>query len=94
MTRYLAFAAAFLALLAASYGFGHRNATVAFQARLDAAARVAQAQAIETAKALAAAEDQRRALQQSLEDAAIAEPVANAECLPASRVIRLNTARR
>ena len=93
MTRLLIAIGACLALLGAAYALGHRQGTAALQATLDAATVQAQAQAMETAKALAAAEQSRRALSQQLEDAAYADPVTAAACLPVSRILRLNTAR-
>ena len=91
MNRAAILAAVILGLLAGAYALGHRQATAAFQARLDRAAAAAQAQAAETAKALAVAEQERARLSQALEDAANADPVTSAACLPVGRVMRLNS---
>ena len=93
MTRAAILAAVFLALLGGAYALGHRQATAAFQARLDAATVKAQQAAAETASKLAAAEQERARLSQALEDAANADPVTSTACLPVSRVLRLNSQR-
>jgi len=86
-------AVAFLALLGAAYVYGHHAGTASLQARLDAAAVQAQAADMETAKALAVAEQARAALSQQLQDAANADPVTVPVALPATRVLRLQAAR-
>ena len=77
------------ALAVAIFWAGDRHGAGRVQAALDAATVAAQAQAMETAKALAVAEQARRALSQALEDAANAEPVTVPAALPLSRVLRL-----
>ena len=92
MTRYITFALVVMAALGAAYVTGHRHGTAALQARLDAATVQAQAQAAETARALAVAEQKRARLAQALEDQASAEPVTVPVCLGPSRLRRINAA--
>jgi hypothetical protein len=61
-----------------------------FQAKLDAQMVSAQAQALETSRFLAAAEQKRLQLTQQLEDQANEAPVTSPACLPVDRVQRLN----
>ena len=83
-------AAIILGILGGTFFAGDRYGRQSLQARLDAATVQAQAQAAETAKALAVAEQTRRALSQQLEDAANAEPVSSPACLGISRVLRID----
>ena len=85
----IAIALAIIAALGLAYGVGRHQGTAALQARLDAATVQAQAQAAETSKALAAAEQARRGLSQQLEDAANADPVLVPMCLSVERVRRI-----
>jgi Flp pilus assembly protein TadB len=89
VTRLAIAVAACLALLGAAYAVGLWQGTAALQARLDAEMVASQQAAAETTRALAVAEQQRARLARELEDAANAEPVSSAACLPLSRVRRL-----
>ena len=90
MNRMLLFTAAVLLSLGAAGWTGWHFRGVSDQAALDAAKVAAQAQAAETARVLAVAEQERRALSQQLEDQANADPVTTTAALPRARVVRLN----
>lgn len=89
MTRSLSLALLMLAALGAAYLTGRVQGREALQGRLDAAIVASQAAAAETTKALAVAEQNRRAIAAQLEDAANAQPVTAPACLPVERVRRL-----
>lgn len=90
MNRTIAIVLVLAAAVGAAYLTGRVHGKAALQARLDAAVIEAQSTALEASKAIAAAEQSRRALSQQLEDAANAQPVASPACLPADRVRRIN----
>ena len=89
-SRSLIIAMILLAALSSAYLTGRVQGRAALQARLDAATMQAQAAALETSKALAVAEQARRAISAQMEDAANADPVAVPVCLSADRVRRLS----
>lgn len=88
--------AALLAILLAGFQ-GYRMGSAANEARHVAVMAAAQAKALAEGRAQALAEAARladaevaRLLSQQLEDQAYAAPIQSHECLPVSRVLRIN----